>query len=114
MCLDAAEGDAQRALPLAEAEPLNWARETALAIVLHALGQPDKAQDQVDILYGHAGDAASYQLGQIYAQWGDLEKALEWLEKAVSIGDPGLRALYKLENRWLQRAYRGCRRLFQQ
>jgi len=27
---------------------------------------------------------------EIYAQWGDTPKALEWLEKALQLRDPGL------------------------
>ena len=26
----------------------------------------------------------------MYAQWGDTDKALEWLETAVTVRDPGL------------------------
>ena len=28
--------------------------------------------------------------GQVYAQWGDTEEALGWLETAVAVRDPGL------------------------
>ena len=37
-----------------------------------------------------AGDAAAYQYAEIFAQWGDRKAALEWLEKALRLGDPGL------------------------
>jgi tetratricopeptide (TPR) repeat protein len=36
------------------------------------------------------GDAAAYQYATIYAQWGNTSKALEWLEKALKLRDPGL------------------------
>jgi tetratricopeptide (TPR) repeat protein len=36
------------------------------------------------------GDSAAYQYGEIYAQWGDLPAALDWLEKALRLRDPGL------------------------
>ncbi len=37
-----------------------------------------------------AGDGAAYQYAQIYAQWNDLKSALDWLDKARQLGDPGL------------------------
>jgi hypothetical protein len=32
----------------------------------------------------------AYQIATIYAQWGDRAKALEWLETAWRLRDPGL------------------------
>lgn len=39
------------------------------------------------------GDADAYQYAEIYAQWGDQRKALEWLETAMRLRDPGLQEL---------------------
>jgi hypothetical protein len=39
------------------------------------------------------GDAAAYQYATIHAQWGNTLKALEWLETALRLRDPGLREL---------------------
>lgn len=36
------------------------------------------------------GDTAAYQYATIYAQWGNTLKALEWLETALRLRDPGL------------------------
>jgi TolB-like protein/Tfp pilus assembly protein PilF len=90
MCIYETTGDAARALHFAEAEPLGFAHNTALAILLHALGDTQRAQEQVDQLLVAYGDAASYQYGQIYAQWGDHDTALAWLENALAIRDPGI------------------------
>ena len=38
-------------------------------------------------------EAPAYQLVEIYAQWGNRAKALEWLEKALQVRDPGLAIL---------------------
>jgi len=35
----------------------------------------------------------AYQYATIYAQWGDRAKALEWLETAWRLRDPGLALL---------------------
>ncbi len=39
------------------------------------------------------GDTAAYQYAATYAQWGDTPKALEWLETAMRLRDPGLSLL---------------------
>ena len=39
------------------------------------------------------GDTAAYQYATIYAQWGKRAKALEWLETALRLRDPGLELL---------------------
>ena len=38
-------------------------------------------------------DTAAYQYSTIYAQWGDIAKALDWLESAMRLRDPGLSLL---------------------
>jgi hypothetical protein len=39
------------------------------------------------------GGAAAYQYATIYAQWGDRGKALEWIDTAIRVCDPGLGSL---------------------
>jgi hypothetical protein len=39
------------------------------------------------------GDTASYQYATVYAQWGNRAQALEWLETARRVRDPGLELL---------------------
>jgi hypothetical protein len=39
------------------------------------------------------GDGASYQYAEIFAQWGNIPKALEWLDTAYRLPDPGLGTL---------------------
>ena len=39
------------------------------------------------------GDALAFQYATIYAQWGDRAKALEWLDVAMRLRDPGLENL---------------------
>jgi len=90
MCLYETTGDAAGALPYAEAEPLGFAHDTALAILYHALGEPERARERLDNMLVAYGDAASYQYGQIHAQWGELETSLAWLENALNIRDPGI------------------------
>jgi hypothetical protein len=63
-----------------------------LAIVLHKLNHPTDAQAELATLQASADGEfdLAYQYAQIYAQWGDLEKALNWLDAAYRVRDPGL------------------------
>jgi adenylate cyclase len=89
-CLYIFEGDRESALSVVEKEPLGYARDTLKAILYHQLGDPETAQRHLDSMIEDYGDSASYQYGQVYAQWGEFDKAFKWLEKAVDIHDPGI------------------------
>lgn len=90
MCIFETSGDVSAAIALAEQEPLGWAHNTALAILYDAIGDTGKAKAHFDAMFAEVGDAASYQYAQIYSQWGDVDSALEWLETAITIRDPGV------------------------
>jgi TolB-like protein/Tfp pilus assembly protein PilF len=90
MCIYETTGDAGKALEIASTEPLGFMYKTALAILHHRLGDPHLAQEQLDRMVADYGNAASYQYGQIYSQWGEIDTALTWLETALEIRDPGL------------------------
>jgi tetratricopeptide (TPR) repeat protein len=64
-----------------------------LAVVYEKLGRHADAQAELAKLKASQGDAAAYQYATIYAQWGDRAKALEWLETAWRLRDPGLENL---------------------
>jgi tetratricopeptide (TPR) repeat protein len=57
------------------------------------LGRRADAEAQLARLKALDGDAAAYQYATIYAQWGDRAKALEWLDTALRLRDPGLENL---------------------
>jgi tetratricopeptide (TPR) repeat protein len=70
--------------------PIDWANRTCLAIAYHKLNRPADARAALAELKAATGDTASYQFAQVYAQWGDLPRALDSLEMAYQIQDPGL------------------------
>jgi TolB-like protein/tetratricopeptide (TPR) repeat protein len=76
-----------------ETPPINWGNRTCLAIAYQKLQRSADARSALDALTAVTGETASYQYAQIYAQWGDLPKALEWLETGLRIQDPGLQNL---------------------
>jgi serine/threonine-protein kinase len=87
------QGRAQEALEQAQQEPALFARLTGLAIVHHELGNRDKAVAAQQQLLEAYGDLASYQQAQIFAHRGELDTAIEWLERAYAGHDPGMENL---------------------
>jgi tetratricopeptide (TPR) repeat protein len=65
---------------------LDW----CLALILEKLGRHADAQAQLTRAQASLGDAAAYQYTDTYAQWGDMGRALDWLETAMRLRDPGL------------------------
>jgi len=90
MCLYM-KGETEAALEEVGNEPLSWMRHSGSAIVLHKLGRIDEARASRDSLVREDDEEyAIYQQGQIYAQWGQVERAIECLEKSRVLHDPGL------------------------
>ncbi len=73
--------------------PASLYNDVCLAIVANRQGKTQEAQQLLAKLMKDIGDAAAYQYAEIYAQWGDIPKALEWLETAYRLRDSGLAAL---------------------
>jgi TolB-like protein len=68
----------------------DWQSQLCLAVVYEKLGRHADAQAELKEMQTAVGDAAAYQYATIYAQWGERSKALEWLDTAMRLRDPGL------------------------
>jgi TolB-like protein/DNA-binding winged helix-turn-helix (wHTH) protein/Tfp pilus assembly protein PilF len=91
--VDYALGNYQGARAWCEKRP-HWASQMCLAMVYDKLGSHADAEAQLAKL--KAGNPAAddwYQYAQIYAQWGDTAKALNYLDAALSTQDLGLEGL---------------------
>jgi TolB-like protein/Tfp pilus assembly protein PilF len=64
-----------------------------LALTYEKLGRHADAEAELKKLKATAGDARAYACATIYAQWGHRAQALEWLETALRLRDPGLEEL---------------------
>ena len=82
-------GDLERARTSCEMKPDHWASQQCLAVVYDKLKRHADAETELAKLK-QLGDGAAYQYATIYAQWGNSLKALEWLETALKLRDPGL------------------------
>ena len=83
-------GDLQSARSSCETNPDHWVSEWCLAMTYDKVGRHADAQAVVAKMKAANGDAAAYQYATIYAQWGNAAQALEWLDAAVHMRDPGL------------------------
>jgi len=87
------QGEYERALEEFSRESFEFLRLTGEAIAYHHLGNREAAVAALQGLISSAGESASFQIGAIYAQWGDADSAITWLERGYVIRDPGLQYL---------------------
>jgi TolB-like protein/Flp pilus assembly protein TadD len=86
-------GDLQRARASCETNPDYWLSQQCLAVIYEKLGRHADAEAVLAKLKAALGDTAAYQYATIYAQWRNPTKALDWLETALRLRDPGLELL---------------------
>jgi TolB-like protein/tetratricopeptide (TPR) repeat protein len=86
-------GDLQSARTSCETQPDYWASQQCLAVIYDKLGRHVDAEAVLSKMKAANGDDNAYQYATIYAQWGNTPKALDWLETAWRLRDPGLEAL---------------------
>ena len=86
-------GDLERARASCETKPDDWGSQLCLALIYDKLRQHPDAEAELAKMKVALGDAAAYQYATIYAQWGNRGQALEWLETAWRLRDPGLEQL---------------------
>jgi TolB-like protein/Flp pilus assembly protein TadD len=85
--------DLERARTSCESKPDDWRDQWCLAITYNKLGRHADAEAELAKMKAALGDAPAYQYATIYAQWGNVPKALEWLDTALRLRDPGLELL---------------------
>jgi TolB-like protein/lipoprotein NlpI len=81
-------GDLQRARAAYEIKSDQW-NQLCLALVYQKLGRHTDAEAQLAKIRAANGDSSAYQYGELYAQWGNSTKALDWLETALRLQDSG-------------------------
>ena len=85
--------DLERARASCETKRDYWGSQQCLAVIYDKLSRHADAEAELAKLKAAEGDAAAYQYATIYAQWGNRAKALESLETAWRLRDPGLEML---------------------
>src|SRR5262249_18777424 len=84
-------GNLERARASCEAKPENIGR-VCLAVTYRRLGREADAELQL-AKYKRSGDSEAYEYARIYAQWGNVPEALEWLDTAVRLRNSDLELL---------------------
>jgi serine/threonine-protein kinase len=77
------------AVTLAE-KTQGWPKAEYLAIAYHALGRQAEADAEFARLQGLEGDNSNFQYAEVYAQWGEPDRALAALDAAFRARDSGL------------------------
>ena len=83
-------GDLQDARAACNAKRDNWLSHVCLAVIYDKVGQHGDAEAELAKL---RDDGLAYQWAEIYAQWGNSAKALDALDVALRLRDPGLQYL---------------------
>ena len=86
-------GDLPSARASCETKPDYWASQRCLAVIYDKLGRHADAEAELAKGKAAASEAGAYQYATIYAQWGNLAMALEWLDTALRLRDSGLEYL---------------------
>jgi serine/threonine protein kinase/tetratricopeptide (TPR) repeat protein len=84
------EGKPQEALQEIAMEPSEWARLTGQAIAYHALDRKADSDAALAGLIAKHSDESAFQIAEVYAYRGQLDKAFEWLNRAYDERDPGV------------------------
>jgi TolB-like protein len=71
-------------------EKRTWAGRLCMAILYEKLHQHREAETELAAMQAELGESAAYQYAEIYTQWGNIPKALDWLESAYRLPDPGI------------------------
>jgi len=83
------EGRKEEALAEMEKEKRDGERWTGEALAYYALGRTEDSNRALkQLIAAHQNDSA-FQIGEIYAYRGEIDKAFEWLERAYRQRDPG-------------------------
>jgi TolB-like protein/Flp pilus assembly protein TadD len=83
-------GDPEAALEEMQDESMEGFRLIGEALAYHSLGQGALADAALTSLIEKYERHAAYNIAYVYAYRGDADLAFDWLEKAVTLRDPGL------------------------
>ena len=83
-------GDLPSGVKSCEAKPDNLETQSCLAILYQRLGRKADAESLLSNARKQYGDSGAYTYARIYSQWGQIDKALEWLDAAMRLRDSDL------------------------
>ncbi len=84
------KGDYQKALEMAQKEPVAQARYMAKSFAYFGLGQHEKSRQYFDKFINKNDEMARASVAELYAYMGDRDNTLRYLEEAYELSDPEL------------------------
>jgi tetratricopeptide (TPR) repeat protein len=84
------QGKAREALEVVEKEPSEAYRLLGRIMVLNDLGQSAESEAELSKMIDKYEKEWAYNIAYVLAYRKDVDRAFEWLDKAVEYGDPGL------------------------
>ena len=85
-----AEGQVQDALAEMEQEPREDWRSFGEALAYHAAGRPQESDTALKQLIKIRPSGWAYQIAEVYAYRGEVDKASDWMDRAYQQHDRGL------------------------
>jgi TolB-like protein/DNA-binding winged helix-turn-helix (wHTH) protein/Tfp pilus assembly protein PilF len=85
-----AEGQVQNALAEMEQEPREDWRSFGEALAYHAAGRPQESDTALKQLMTIRPSGWAYQIAEVYAYRGEVDKAFDWMDRAYQQRDRGL------------------------
>ncbi len=85
-----AQGRLEGSLAEIELEPSPWAKLQSQAMTYYAMGRHQDAEAALNQLIAKNADAPAFQIAEVYAYFGESDKALAWLERGYQQHDSGL------------------------
>jgi TolB-like protein/Flp pilus assembly protein TadD len=83
------EGRQQEAMAEVEKETGDWEKLSGESLAYYALGRREESDKALKrLIVTHQNDCA-YQIAEVYAYRGEVDKAFEWLDRAYQQRDPG-------------------------
>jgi TolB-like protein/DNA-binding winged helix-turn-helix (wHTH) protein/Tfp pilus assembly protein PilF len=76
-----------------EAEPDRYQAQTCMPLIYEKLGQHELARSALADAIKQQGEYSSFQYAEAYAQWGQLDEAMKWLEVGMRVRDPGMESV---------------------
>ncbi|MGA9423344.1 MAG: tetratricopeptide repeat protein [Rhodanobacteraceae bacterium] len=89
-----AKGDPAEALKEMQAEPEDLAKRTGMVMALHTLGRKAEADAAMSALIAQHANDGSVFIANACAWRGEVDRAFEWLDKAISTQDPSLASIH--------------------
>jgi TolB-like protein/Tfp pilus assembly protein PilF len=86
-------GEFERARSSCEPARAHWRGQSCLALVYEKLGRHTDAQAMLAEVRSRFGDTGAYGYTYIYAQWGQINESLRWLDTALRRRDTDLLSL---------------------